>query len=71
MPNFPLIIRFAFFLAVCGLIGGVLAPRRIRRDRDGESSNLGDIGCCLLWRDTYVGPHLLPDATVRQYLGRH
>ncbi len=30
MPNFPLIIRFAFFLAVCGLIGGVLAPRRIR-----------------------------------------
>ena len=30
MPNFPLIIRFAFFLAVCGLIGGILAPRRIR-----------------------------------------
>ncbi len=30
MPNFPLIIRFAFFLAVCGLIGGVFAPRRIR-----------------------------------------
>ena len=30
MPNFPLIIRFAFFLAVCGLIGGLLAPRRIR-----------------------------------------
>jgi hypothetical protein len=30
MPDFPLIIRFAFFLAVCGLIGGLLAPRRIR-----------------------------------------
>ena len=30
MPNFPLIIRFAFFLAVCGLIGGILAPRGIR-----------------------------------------
>ncbi len=30
MPNFPLIIRFAFFLALCGLIGGILAPRRIR-----------------------------------------
>ena len=30
MPDFPLIIRFSFFLAVSGLIGGVLAPRRIR-----------------------------------------
>jgi hypothetical protein len=30
MPDFPLIIRFSFFLAVCGLIGGVFAPHRIR-----------------------------------------
>jgi hypothetical protein len=29
MPDFPLIIRFSFFLAIGGLIGGVLAPRRI------------------------------------------
>jgi hypothetical protein len=30
MPDFPLIIRISFFLSVGGLIGGVLAPRRIR-----------------------------------------
>lgn len=30
MPDFPLIIRCSFFLSVCGFIGGVLAPRRIR-----------------------------------------
>jgi hypothetical protein len=30
MPDFPLIIRFSFFLSLGGLIAGVLAPRRIR-----------------------------------------
>src|SRR5437879_5567378 len=47
MPNFPLIIRFAFFLAVCGLIGGVLAPAPDSPcDCCGRSDyKLGDIGC--------------------------
>jgi hypothetical protein len=30
MADWPVIIPFSFFLSVCGLIGGVLAPRRIR-----------------------------------------
>jgi hypothetical protein len=30
MADWPLIIPFSFLLSVCGLIGGVLAPRRIR-----------------------------------------
>ena len=30
MADWTLIIPFSFLLSVCGLIGGVLAPRRIR-----------------------------------------